>query len=162
MHFDAVRIFSVWLHQVYGLCQQASDDWWTSYECRIEIAAVSADLCLEIVENWVWTSASVPVEKSSFIHNGIQRTFRGIKNFIDIRKRFCFIKNNFCSALIEKSAIKTVLDINKILYSCESTFDAIMNKTRLLLHGHHGYACRSADAKPNSWRFSSINRTNLL
>ena len=39
---------------------------------------------------------------------------------------------------------KTVLDINKILYSCRSTVDAIMNATRCLLHGHHGH-----DAEPN-------------
>ena len=59
-----------------------------------EIAAVSADLCLKIVKKRfsVWTSANVSVvamqKKSSFIHNGIERTFTGIKNFIDIENRF--------------------------------------------------------------------------
>lgn len=48
-----------------------------------------------------------------------------------------------------------VLDINKILYSCESTFDEIMHETR------HGHACRSADTQPNFCRFSSINQTVL-
>ena len=41
-------------------------------------------------------------KKSSFIHNGIKRTFTGIKNFIDIQNRFCFIQKNIYSALIEK------------------------------------------------------------
>ena len=54
---------------------------------------------------------------------------------------------------------KTVWDINKILYSCKSTFDSIMNETQFLVHGHHGHAaCRSPDAESNLWRFSSINR----
>ena len=44
---------------------------------------------------------------------------------------------------------KTVLDVNKSLYSCKSTFEAIMDETRLLLHGQHGQACRSPDAEPN-------------
>ena len=44
---------------------------------------------------------------------------------------------------------KTVLNINKILYSCKRTFDAIMNETRLLLHGHHGHAGISPDAEPS-------------
>ena len=43
----------------------------------------------------VWTSASVHVvtmqKKSSFTHNGIERTFTGIKNFIDVQNRFCFV-----------------------------------------------------------------------
>ena len=43
--------------------------------------------------------------------------------------------------------IKTVLDINKIFLSRKSTFNAIMNETRFLLHGHHAY--RSVDAEPN-------------
>ena len=52
-----------------------------------EIAAVSADLCLKsskIAFN-VWTSASVTAT------TGVERTFTGLKNFIDIQKRFCFI-----------------------------------------------------------------------
>ena len=36
VRFDAVRLFPMLLRQVYGLCQQASDD-----------------LCLKIVKNWV-------------------------------------------------------------------------------------------------------------
>ena len=44
---------------------------------------------------------------------------------------------------------KTVLDNNKILYACKSTFDAIMNKTRFLLQGHHGRAYRRTNAEPN-------------
>ena len=43
--------FPVGLGQVYGLCQQASDDWCTNTER--EIAAISADLCLKIVKNWI-------------------------------------------------------------------------------------------------------------
>ena len=43
----------------------------------------------------VWTFASVPVvamqKKSIFIHNDIERTFTGIKNFVDIQTSFCFI-----------------------------------------------------------------------
>ena len=34
----------------------------------------------------------------SFVHNGLE----SIKNFINIQKYFCFIKKQFCSALIEK------------------------------------------------------------
>ena len=45
--FAAVRLFPVGLCQVYGLCQQASND------IEREIAAVSADLCLKIVKKWV-------------------------------------------------------------------------------------------------------------
>ena len=44
---------------------------------------------------------------------------------------------------------KTVLDINKVLYCCKSTFDAIVNETRFLLHGHHGHASDSPDAEAN-------------
>ena len=66
-----------------------------------EIAAVSADLCLKIVEIGfcVWTSASVPVvamqKKSSFIHNGIERTFT-----------FLFYLNLFFVALLLKTLYK--------------------------------------------------------
>ena len=57
-----------------------------------EIAAVSADLCLKIVKNWVQHLTVMAMQrKSSFIHNDIERTFTEIKNFIDIQKRFCFI-----------------------------------------------------------------------
>ena len=46
--------------------------------------------------------------------------------------------------------IKTVVNINKIHYACKSTFDAIMNVTRFILHGQHGHDCRTEpDAEPN-------------
>ena len=67
-----------------------------------------------------------------------------------------FLPNSFLYKIFIKSATKvflnkttTVLYINKILYSCKSTFDAIMNELRFLLHGHLGHACRSPDAEPN-------------
>ena len=53
---------------------------------------------------------------------------------------------------------KTVLHNLQIHYSCKSTFDAIMNETRFLLHGHQWRACRSSDVEPHFWRFSGINR----
>ena len=34
VRFNAGRLFPVWLRQVYGLCQQVSDDWWALYEFR--------------------------------------------------------------------------------------------------------------------------------
>ena len=51
-----------------------------------EITAVLADLCLKIVKNWVQRL------DFCFIHNGIERSFTGIKNFIDIQNRFCLFK----------------------------------------------------------------------
>ena len=92
MRFDAVRLFPVRLHQVYG---EVYNELHTNI--KREIAAVSANLCLKIAKFGfsVWTSAGVPVvvmqKKSSFIHNGIERIFTAIKNFIDIQKRLCFI-----------------------------------------------------------------------
>ena len=62
-----------------------------------KIAAVSVDLCLKSskIAFSIWTSASMPVlamqKKSNFLSNGVERTFTGMKNFIDIRNRFCFI-----------------------------------------------------------------------
>ena len=56
---------------------------------------------------------------------------------------------------------KTVFDINKILYSCKGIFDAIMNETRIILHGHHGHACRSRDAEPNC-NFTFDIRTKFI
>ena len=57
VRFDVVRPYPVDLRQVCCLCQQASDDWWTSYEfvciSKYRYAKVSADLCLKIVKNWV-------------------------------------------------------------------------------------------------------------
>ena len=51
---------------------------------ELEIAAVSAELCLKLVKNWVQRlhfckRASHGKEKSSFSHNGIERTFTGIE-----------------------------------------------------------------------------------
>ena len=37
-----------------------------------------------------------------------------------------------------------------MLYFCESTFDAIRNETRLLLHGHHWHAIPKDDLKSHS------------
>ena len=79
VRFDAVRLFPVGLRQVYGLCQQASN---------------SIDRFM-LENRQKLGSASVPMlaiqKKLSFIHNGIkQRTFTGIKNFIDIQSHFCF------------------------------------------------------------------------
>ena len=66
-----------------------------------------------------------------------------------------------CKGFFNKSATKvflnktiTVSDIDKILYSCKSTFDAI--ETGFLLHGHHGHSCRS----PDTTKF--INRRWLI
>ena len=48
-------------------------------------------------------------------------------------------QGTYCKGIFNKSATKvflnktkTVLDVNKILYSCKSTFDAIMSETRFL------------------------------
>ena len=54
--------------------------------------AVSADLCLKIVKNLVQRldfckrASGGHAKKSSCIHNGIERTFTRMKNFIDIQK----------------------------------------------------------------------------
>ena len=70
----------------------------------------------------------------------------------------------FYKEVFNKCATKLFLNKTKtkILYSCKSTYDAGMSETHFLLHGHHGHACRSPDAEPNFWRFSSINRPILL
>ena len=63
-----------------------------------EIAAVSDDLCLKTVKNWVQrldfckrAHGDQAKEIESFIHNGMERTFTGMKNFIDMQNQFCFI-----------------------------------------------------------------------
>ena len=65
----------------------AIDELRTNFE--LDIPAVSSKIVFS-----VWTSASVPMvamqKKSSFIHNGIERTLTGIKNCIHIQNRFCF------------------------------------------------------------------------
>ena len=48
VRFDAVRLFPVRLHQVYG---EVYNELHTNI--KREIAAVSADFCLKIVKNWV-------------------------------------------------------------------------------------------------------------
>ena len=89
------RCGDLWGYVKSMLCD---NEWWTSYEYRTwncsSIGRKSSKIGF-----CVWTSASVLVvamrKKSSFIHNGSERTFAGIKNFIDIRNRFWFIKGNF-------------------------------------------------------------------
>ena len=51
MRFDAVRLFAVRLLQIYANKPTTFDELRTNIER--EIAAVSADLCLKIVKNWV-------------------------------------------------------------------------------------------------------------
>ena len=77
VRFDALRLFPVGLRQVYANKPATIDEprtnieYWKSSKIGFS----------------VWTSASVPVvamqKISSFIHNGIERTFTGITNFID-------------------------------------------------------------------------------
>ena len=62
---------------------------------------------------------------------------------------------NHYKGFFNKSATKVSLNkakmvwyINKLLYSLKSTFNAIMNETRVLLHGQQGHACESPDAEP--------------
>ena len=80
VRFDAVRLFPVGLGQVYG---EVYGEVYNELHANIkrEIAAVSADLCLEIVKNCVQRldfckrAYGGQAKKSSFIHNGIERTF---------------------------------------------------------------------------------------
>ena len=67
-------------------------DLWTNIER--EIAAISVDLCLKIVKNWVQRLDFYKRARgghASFIHKGIERTFTAIKNFIDDQIHFCLI-----------------------------------------------------------------------
>ena len=49
-------------------------------------------LWLKIVKNFVLRlDFCKRARAKEIIHNGIERTFTGIKNLIDIKKRFCFI-----------------------------------------------------------------------
>lgn len=50
--FGAVRLFPVLQFQVYGLCQQASGDWWTSYEHRTWNCSTNSWFILENRGNW--------------------------------------------------------------------------------------------------------------
>ena len=59
--------------------------------------------------------------------------------------------------------IKTVLDMHKILSTCKSTLDSIMNQARFLLHGHHGLACTTLEIfKGYNWIELKILITDLL
>ena len=88
---------------VYGLCQQASDDWWTSSEYRTWNCSSIGRFMLENRHKLGSASRSgVPMQNiSSFVHNGIERTFTGIKNFINIQERFCFMKKKFLALLLK-------------------------------------------------------------
>ena len=98
VRFDAARLFPVGLRQDYGPCQQASDDWWTPYEHRTWNCSCIARLMLEnrqklgssfgLLQAWPLLAMQ---KKLIFTHNGIERTFILIKNFIVIQNRFCFI-----------------------------------------------------------------------
>ena len=65
-----------------------------------------------------------------------------------------FFNKSATKAFLNKT--KMVLNINKVLYFCKSTFVALMNENRFSLHGQHGHACRTADAEPNFCRFSNV------
>ena len=81
------------------------------------------------------------------------------QNYIIIKYKNKELFNNSATKFFLKKS-KTVLDFNK-MYACKTTFDAIMNETRFLLHSHHAHAC-SPDAETNFGRFSSLNRPRLL
>ena len=88
------------------------------------------DLCLKIVKNFIErldfckrVRGGHAKEIEFHSHNGIERTFTAIKNFIDIQNRFCFIWKNFCGALIEKP-----FTINSIACYCDISIHALFFK----------------------------------
>ena len=83
-----------------------------------EIAAVSADLCLKIVKNWVQRLQACPwwscKRNRGFIHNGIERSYTGINNFIDIQNRFVLFNKTFV-ALLLKNLLLIYFRTDKVL-----------------------------------------------
>ena len=108
------------------------------------IESVSANWCLnQIVKNWVQRlhfckrARGGHAEEIEF-HNCIERTFTGIKNFIDIQNRFCFI------FFFEKPFIfnATLIDFNitkiqmRFAAKCQSTQQLHFQFSHSLKYSH--------------------------
>ena len=121
-----------------------------------EIAAVSADLCLKI-KNWVQRldfcqRAVVAMQNnSSFIHNGIERTFTGIKNFIISETVFVLFKNPFVALSLKNPLFKTFTPHSSFI-----KFKALIFKFLEKIHSYHNKAVFGNPTKLSKFFFKQV------